>query len=244
MGAGFGHGTHRPPQPMWQHLLELGQRPSTRLLDPRDPPSGLSTTWPPPPRRRGAAVAASRPLRAGSSPSLRTTASTGWPELAQPSDVGADRAAAHAEALGHPRPAWDAGPRQMKQDRAFWRDRVLAESAVASQGLWTLRSACAVCEVAQEADCAPGPTVNRRVLYRVKTAWWRVGSTVYAISGYDPRNLWGHLLRKAPTAPAGSGRSLHPFGNSAATPPHRRCPARSSHPGFRPRRDADLVGLG
>ena len=37
-----------------------------------------------------------------------------------------------------------------------WRDRVFAGSAVASQGLWTLRGACAVCEVALVGGDQPG----------------------------------------------------------------------------------------
>ena len=37
-----------------------------------------------------------------------------------------------------------------------WRDGVFAGSAVASQGLWTLRGACAVCEVALVGGDQPG----------------------------------------------------------------------------------------
>ena len=50
-----------------------------------------------------------------------------------------------------------------------WRDRVFAGSAVASQGLWTLRGACAVCEVALVGGDQPGQAGVRVRSRRVRS---------------------------------------------------------------------------
>ena len=67
-----------------------------------------------------------------------------------------------------------------------WRDRLLAGSAVTSQGLWTLRCACAVCEVALvggDRPRRPGVRVRRVRSHPVDTACARRGVRSHSVRG-------------------------------------------------------------
>ena len=72
-----------------------------------------------------------------------------------------------------------------------WRDRVLAESAVASQGLWTLRCACAVCEVALVGGDQPGQAGVRVRSRRVRSHPVDTDCARRGVRSHPVRGVWG-----------------------------------------------------
>ena len=121
-----------------------------------------------------------------------------------------------------------------------WRKPVLAESAVASQGLWTLRGACAVCEVARggveltfsgsvgghpPADCArrgvrwpcPGRlrTPPGDPAPRARRARWRCGVRRGPRWSARPPAGGRRRARRARRRPQGSGPGVQQGGPAA-----------------------------